>query len=77
MLTYHNRKRKIYLSTTQRDKQMKTFTVICIEKNKTMQDMDAHFRELGHFLSVDGRDLEDKVSFNRDLWRVCCIAEVK
>ena len=54
---------------------MKTFTVICIEKNKTMQDRDAKFKELGHYRSIDGRDLEDKVNFNRDLWRICVIAE--
>ncbi len=55
---------------------MKTFTVICIEKNKTMQDMDARFLELGHFSSVDGGDLAEKVRFNRDLWRVCVVAEI-
>lgn len=55
---------------------MKTFTVICIEKNKTMQDMNAKFLELGHFMSVDGKDLEGKAVFNRDLWRVCVVAEV-
>ena len=54
---------------------MKTFTVICIEANKTMQDMDARFREMGHFRSVDGKDIEAGLKFNRDLWRVCVIAE--
>ena len=54
---------------------MKTFTVICIEKNKTMQDMNAKFLELGSFRSVDGSDLEKKVRFNRNIWRVCVIAE--
>ena len=56
---------------------MKTFTVICIQKSKTMQDMDARFREMGHFRSVDGKDIESGLKFNRDLWRVCVIAEVK
>lgn len=56
---------------------MKTFTVICIQKNKTMQDMDAKFKELGHFRSVDGGDLEERAIFNRDVWRVCVIAEVR
>ena len=56
--------------------EMKTFTVICIEINKTMQDMSAQFKELGHFRSVDGLDLESAAQFNRELWRVCVIAEV-
>jgi hypothetical protein len=56
---------------------MKTFTVICIEKSKTMQDMDARFRDMGHFRSVDGRDIEPKLKLDRGLWRVCVIAEVK
>ena len=56
---------------------MKTFTVICIQKNKTMQDLDAKFLELGHFRSIDGRDLSDKVVFDRGLWRVCVVCEVR
>ena len=56
---------------------MKTFTVICIEKNKTMQDRNAKFLELGHFLSADGKDLAESATFNRDLWRVCVVAEVR
>ena len=55
---------------------MKTFTVICIEINKTMQDMNAQFMNLGHFSSVDGQDIEQKLNFNRSVWRVCVIAEV-
>ena len=54
----------------------KTYAVICIEKNKTMQDVNAKFLELGHFLSVDGGDIEGKAEFNRDVWRVCVVAEV-
>ena len=56
---------------------MKTFTVICIEKNKTMQDLDAQFKDLGHFFSETGKELADKAVFNRDLWRVCVVAEVR
>lgn len=56
---------------------MKTFTVICIEKNKTMQDRNAQFLDLGHHRSINGKDLASKVKFNRDLWRVCVIAEIK
>jgi len=55
---------------------MKTFAVICIEKNKTMQDANARFKELGHFLSETGEELAEKAVFNRDLWRVCVVAEV-
>ena len=54
---------------------MKDFKVICIQKNKTMQDMDAEFLELGVFRSVDGKDIEEKAHFNRDVWRICVIAE--
>ena len=56
---------------------MNTYTVLCIEKNKTMQDMDAKFKEMGHFMSYDGKDIEPKLKFNRDVWRVCVIARVK
>ena len=56
---------------------MKTFTVVCIEKNKTMQDMDARFMDLGHFQSDDGKDLGHQLRYDRSLWRVCVIAEVK
>ncbi len=55
---------------------MMQFTVICIEKHKTMQDMDAKFLDLGNFGSVDGKDLEDKVKFNRNIWRVCVVVKV-
>ncbi len=56
---------------------MKTFRVVCIEKNKAMQDADAKFKGLGHVNSIDGSDIESKVQFNRDVWRICVIAEVK
>ena len=52
------------------------FTVICIEINKTMQDMDAKFLKLGNHYSFDGKDLADKVLFNREKWRVCVVAKV-
>ena len=55
---------------------MNTYTIICIEKNKTMQDRDAKFKELGHAMSIDGTDLAEKAIFNRDLWRVCVVAKV-
>jgi hypothetical protein len=56
---------------------MKTFTVLCIEKNKTMQDMDARFYDLGSVQSVDGKDIDGKVDFNHDIWRICVITEIK
>jgi len=56
---------------------MKNFTVICIEKNKTMQDIDARFLDLGVVRSVNGKDIEERVQYNRDVWRICVIAENK
>ena len=54
---------------------MNNYTVICIEKGKTMQDVDAKFLDLGCFHSIDGLDIEDKLVFNKDAWRVCVIAK--
>jgi hypothetical protein len=56
---------------------MRTFIVVLIEKNKTMQDMDARFYDLGRVESVDGKDIAGKVEFNRDLWSICVIAQIK
>lgn len=56
---------------------MKTFTVICIEKNETIPGRAAKYLELGHFKSVDGSELKNKARFNRNIWRIWCIAEVR
>lgn len=55
---------------------MKTFTVICIE-SKPNPGVSARFLELGHFKSVDGGELKSRARFNRNIWRIFCIAEVK
>ena len=54
----------------------KRFAVICIEKDKSMQDVDAKFLELGSFLSNNVSEIESSVSFDRDIWRVCAVYEV-